>query len=185
VGFVVDVVSYGERSAPEQEHLQMRLQTLLHDVVADLGGDLDEVDHDSGTGDGLVVFLPTGADPAHLLPDVLRAMAARLTADNERWRDRIRLRVAVGSGVVDHGSNGLSGPLAVNISRLVDSEPLRRAVREHPEADLVVLVLDTLCRDAVVPGYAPLSVDRIQLVDVALHEFVEQAGLWVSTGQGR
>ena len=185
VGFVVDVVSYGERSAPAQEHLQSRLQTLLYDVVADVGGDLDEVDHDSGAGDGLVVFLPTGADPAHLLPDLLRAVAARLTVDNGRSMDRIRLRMAVGSGVVGWCDSGFSGPLVVNISRLVDSEPLRRAVREHPEADLVVLVLDTLRRDVVGPGYVPLSVDRFPVVDVALREFVEQARLWVSTGQGR
>jgi hypothetical protein len=69
----------------------------------------------------------------------------------------------------------------VNISRLVDSEPLRRAVADNPEADLVVLVLDVLHREVVAPGYLPLLVDRFEVVDVAMKEFVERAWLWVST----
>jgi len=185
VGFVVDVVGYGERSLLAQEHLQTRLQALLRHVVADVGGDLDEVDHDSGAGDGLVVFLPTGADPTRLVPELLRSAAERLTADNVLHSDRIRLRMAVGSGVVRPGGNGFAGPLVVNVSRLVDSVPLRRAARENPDSDLVVLVLDAVHRDVIGPGYVPLSVDRFQVVDVAMKEFAEQAWLWVSTTQGR
>lgn len=181
VGFVVDVVSYGQRSAPAQEHIQRRLQALLHGVVDDVGSDFDEIDHDSGTGDGLVVFLPTGGDPTQLLPDLLRSMADRLVTDNQLYRDRIRLRMAVGSGVVGRGSNGFSGPLVVNISRLVDSEPLRHAVRDNPGSDLVVLVLDALHRDVVGPGYLPPAVAEFQLVDIAMKEFAEPAWLWVST----
>ncbi len=181
VGFVVDVIGYGERGALAQEQLQTRLQALLRHVVADVGGDLDEVDHDSGAGDGLVVFLPTGADPSRLVPELLRSAVERLTADNYLHRDRIRLRMVVGSGVV----GAFAGPLVVNISRLVDSGPLRRAARENPDSDLVVLVLDAVHRDVIGPGYVPLSVDRFQVVDVAMREFAEQAWLWVSTTQGR
>lgn len=180
LGFVVDVVSYGQRTAPEQERVQDRLQALLRAVVADVGDDFDEVDRDSGTGDGMVVFLPTGGDPTELLPALLRSVATRLAADNAVYRDRIRLRMAVGTGLVARGGNGFTGPLVVNISRLVDSEPLRRAVADNPEADLVVLVLDVLHREVVAPGYLPLLVDRFEVVDVAMKEFVERAWLWVS-----
>lgn len=180
VGFVVDVVSYGQRTVPAQENIQLRLQSLLRQVIEDVGSDFDEVDRDSGTGDGMVVFLPTGDDPTRLLPDLLRSMATRLEADNELYRDRIRLRMAVGSGVVGRASNGFAGPLVVNISRLVDSEPLRRAVGERPSSDLVVLVLDALHRDVVLPGYLPPSVAEFQVVDVAMKEFAERAWLWAS-----
>ena len=184
VGFVVDVVSYGERSAPQQERVQSRLQALLRTVVADVGDDFDEVDHDGGTGDGLVVFLPTGGDPTTLLPALLRSVATRLAEDNSVFQDRMRLRMAVGSGLVSRGGNGFAGPLVINISRLVDSEPLRRAVVDNPDADLVVLVLDVLHREVVAPGYLPLASDRFQLVDVQLKEFADRAWLWVSIPHG-
>ncbi len=180
VGFVVDVVSYGQRTAIEQEHIQQRLQALLRAVIEDVGSDFDAVDRDTGTGDGMVVFLPTGSDPTRLLPDLLRAMAGRLSADNQLYRDRIRLRMAVGSGVVGRGSNGFSGPLVVNITRLVDCEPLRQEAAANPESDLVVLVLDALHRDVVGPGYLPPSVAEFRMVDVALKEFAERAWVWRS-----
>jgi hypothetical protein len=181
VGFVVDVGSYGQRSAPAQEQIQRRLHALLRHVVADVGSDFDEVDHDSGSGDGMVVFLPTCGDPAELLPGLLRSMSCRLAADNEVYRDRMRLRMAVGSGVVGDGRNGFSCPLVVNINRLVDSAPLRRAADEHPDSDLVVLVLDALHKDVVVPGYLPPRSAEFQLVDVTMTESAEPAWLWVGT----
>jgi hypothetical protein len=66
----------------------------------------------------------------------------------------------------------------------VDSAPLRRAVVDNPDADLVVLVLDVLHREVVAPGYLPLASDRFQLVDVQLKEFADRAWLWVSIPQG-
>jgi hypothetical protein len=183
LGFVVDVVSYGQRTEPEQDRIQHRLHALLRSVVADVGDDFDEVARDSGHGDGTVVFLPTGGDPTERLPALLRSVARRLAEDNATAGDRIRLRMAVGSGVVADGDRGFAGPMVVNISRLVDSEPLRRAVAENPATDLAVLVLDTVRRDFA-PGYVPLVPDCVQLVDVAMKEFVDQAWLWISKPRG-
>lgn len=182
LGFAVDVVSYGQRTELAQVRLGDRLHALLRQVVTDLGDAVDEVDHDSGSGDGTVVCLPSGGDPTGLLPAVLRSAAERLAADNAVHGDRIRLRMAVGSGPV--GGNGFTAPLVINITRLVDSEPLRRAAATNLDADLVVLVLDT-ARGDLAPGYLPVSADRVRLVDLAMQESVRRAWLWVSTPQGR
>jgi hypothetical protein len=179
LGFVVDVVSYGQRTAHEQGRIEERLQALLRAVVTDVGDDFDTVDRDSGSGDGMVL-LPTSGDPADRLPTLLRAMAARLAEDNGVYRDRIRLRMVVGTGLVARGSTGLGGPLVVNLSRLVDSEPLRRAVAGNPEADLAVLVLEALHREVITPGYVPLLADSVELVDVTMKKFVDRAWLWVT-----
>jgi hypothetical protein len=180
LGFVVDVVGYEQRTTSEQELVQHRLQALLRAVVNDVGDDFDEADRDSGAGDGLVV-LPAGAgDPTERLPALLRSVKTRLAEDNAAAEDRIRLRMAVGTGQVA----GFAGPLVVNISRLVDSEPLRRAVAGHPEADLVVLVLDVLRHEVVAPCYVPLVADCVALVDVAMKEFVDEAWLLASRPQG-
>jgi hypothetical protein len=178
LGFVVDVVSYGQRSEPAQARVQDRLQGLLRAVITDVGDDLDAVDRDSGTGDGMVL-LPTAGDPAERVPALLCSVASRLAEDNACCADRMRLRMAVGTGCA-----GLGGPLVVNISRLVDSEPLRRAVAGNPEADLAVLVLDVLHREVIAPGYVPLVADPVELVDVTMKKFMEHASLWVSRPQG-
>lgn len=176
LGFVVDVVGYGKRTEQAQTQVQRRLTALLRAVVTDVGDDFDAVDQDSGAGDGLVV-LPAAGDPTERLPVLLRSVKTRLAEDNAASQDRIRLRMAVGTGQVA----GFAGPLVVNISRLVDSEPLRRAVAGNPEADLVVLVLDMLRHEVVAPGYVPLVVNCVELVDLAMKEFVDEAWLLAST----
>ena len=183
LGFAVDVVSYGQRTEQAQQRLRARLQALLRRVVTDLGDAVDEVDHDSGAGDGTVVCLPARGDPTMLLPTVLRSAATRLAADNAVHGDRIRLRMVVGSGPA--GGHSLAGPLVINISRLVDSEPLRRVAATNLDADLVVLVLGMAEGRFLAPGYLPVTADRVRLVDVAMKESVQRAWLWVSAPQGR
>jgi hypothetical protein len=183
LGFAVDVVSYGQRTALAQQRLRGRLQSLLGQVVTDLGDAVDEVNHDIDAGDGTVVCLPARGDPTTLLPTVLRSAATRLAADNAVHGDRIRLRMVVGSGPV--GGHGLAGPLVINISRLVDSEPLRRVAATNLDADLVVLVLGMASGKFVAPGYLPVAADRVALVDLAMKESVQRAWLWVSSPQGR
>jgi hypothetical protein len=180
LGFAVDVVSYGQRTSSEQDQVQHRLQGLLRAVVTDVGDDFDKVDRDCGHGDCIVVFLPTDGDPTVRLPALLSSVTNRLAADNAAYEDRIRLRMAVGAGLVARAAKVFAGPLVVNICRLVDSEPLRRAVADHPGADLVALVLGT----AVAPGYVPLTADSVELVDVAMKEFVARAWVWASTAHG-
>jgi len=181
LAFVVDVVSYGQRSEQEQQRIQDRLRWLLRTVVADVGDDFEEVDTESGNGDGLVVL--TTGDPGRRLPTLVRSVARRLAEDNRQDSDRIRLRMAVGTGEV--ARNGLTGPLVVNVCRLVDSEPLRRAVAGNPDADLAVLVLDVPHRDGT--GSDPLGtgcVERVELVDLSMKQFFDRALLWVSPRQG-
>lgn len=179
LGFAVDVVSYDQRTALAQQRLRDRLESLLGQVVTDLGDAVDEVDHDNGAGDGTVVCLPARGDPTTLLPTVLGSAATRLAADNAVHGDRIRLRMVVGSGPV--GGKGLAGPLVINISRLVDSEPLRRVAATNLDADLVVLVLGMASGKFVAPGYLPVAADRVELVDLAMKESVQRAWLWVSS----
>jgi hypothetical protein len=180
LGFVVDVVSYGQRSGPEQARVRDRLRALLRTVVADIADDVDQVDQDICAGDGMVV-LPGVDDPAARLPALLRSIATRLASDNAAYGDRIRLRMAVGAG---QGARGFTGPMVVNINRLVDSEPLRRAAADNPGADLVVLVLHVPGREVVAPGDGPLVPDCVEVVDLAMKRFVDRAWLWVSSSRG-
>ncbi len=58
------------------------------------------VDH-QWTGDGINAVLPSDIDPPAVLSVLIRSLAAGLSADNARHADRIRLRMAIGVGLIE------------------------------------------------------------------------------------
>lgn len=174
LGFVVDIIGFGHRGAEDKEELQRRLDALVGRVLADLG--IARVDTDSDVaGDSTVVFLPVGAASPDILPRMISAMAERLGRDNQRYRDRMRLRMAVGSGLVGTGPLGFTGELVVDLHRLVDSVVLRQAIRDHERTDLALLVTHTLHDEVIRPGY--LDKEDFTEVVVAAKEF--EAAAWL------
>lgn len=146
LGIVVDVVGYGQRATGRQHEIQARLCTAMARMLADVGVRPHELPFTVASGDGLFMFLPANTDPAWALPGLLRSAAVHLAESNSLSDDRIRLRMALGFGLVGSGVLGLVGGLAVELNRLVDSSVLRRAITDHPHTDLVVLVSDGLRR---------------------------------------
>jgi O-acetyl-ADP-ribose deacetylase (regulator of RNase III) len=179
MGFVVDVVEFGRRPAPDQEAVQQRLFALARDVLRDTGVNFDTTDH-QWTGDGFAAMLPTDIDPVRVLSGLMQATHRRLAEDNRAYRDRIRLRMAVGVGLVGVGATGFAGSMIVDINRLVDCGPLREAARAHPESDVVILISDHVYAYVVRPGYLRPPAGSFQRVDVALKEFHESAWLWTA-----
>lgn len=177
-GFAIDVVGYGRRSEPLRQDIAARLRSLVATVLD--GIRVAERDADVvNTGDGGMVFLPPGTDPTRALPWLLAATTDWLARDNARYRDRIRLRMSVGSGLLEHAPTGLTGPLIVDLPRLLDSDPLRRAVDRHPDSDLVVLVADALHNDVVRPYLDPDQY-AFERVKVTKKEYTGVAWLWVA-----
>jgi hypothetical protein len=175
-GFAIDVVGYGIRSQPMRHDVESRLRSLVVSVVDGIGV-AERAPEILPTGDGSKVFLPPGTDLTRALPRLLDGAAAWLAEDNTRYRDRMRLRMAVGSGQLEHRPAGLSGPLLVDLSRLLDSDALRHAVDRHPDSDLVVLVADAVHHDLVRPYLDPERY-RFERVDVAVKEYAAVAWLW-------
>lgn len=110
MGFVLDVVGYGARTAPLQNEVQRRLPVLVRNMLATCGLRLaeDELEPTSRgvecewTGDGINALLPADMDPTVVLSVLIRALATEVDADNALNRDRIRIRMAVGIGLVEH-----------------------------------------------------------------------------------
>lgn len=146
----------------------------MHKALADIGIRYDELPYNEMSGDGLSLFLPPGTDPTRALPGLLSAAVTRLAEDNDRYRDQIRARMALGFGLVGRGRRGLAGRLVIDLSRLVDSPPLRQAVQDHPASDLVALVSREL-HELVRPSGLPLT-----RFDVVMKEYTGAAWLWVS-----
>jgi O-acetyl-ADP-ribose deacetylase (regulator of RNase III) len=179
MGFVIDVVGYGARPALAQESVQHRLLLLVGHVLRDCGAGFDTVDY-QWTGDGVNVFLPSDIDPTTALSNLIRSITRHLARDNRHCDDRIRLRMAVGVGIVGQSAVGFAGSTVVGINRLVDSAPLREAIAEHGSADLVVLVSDHVHAYVIRPGYPGLPTAEFRPVQVAVKEFREPAWLWIA-----
>jgi hypothetical protein len=178
MGFAVDVVGYSTRSAPQKEDAQYRLRTLVHDVLGHLDLRIEETDH-QGTGDGMNVFLPVTVELHRALPRLIRAWEERLAFDNQRFRDRLRLRMATVVGPVGLAALGFSGYTVVEVNRLLDSQVLRQALRDHPDADLAVLVSDQLYQYVIGEGYPGLDASRFERHLIEVNEYRKHAWLWI------
>jgi len=184
LGFVLDVASFGTRTSPEQHEVQRRLRQLVDTTLAECGLALDRlIGGYQWTGDGINVMLPIDMDPALVVPMLIRSIAAGLGADNARGDGRIRLRMAVGVGLVESTVTGFNGPLIVDISRLVSSDPLRGVLSDFPIADLAVAISDHAFALVIRPGYPGIPAGQFTAVNVAVKEFAEPAWIWVSARQ--
>lgn len=151
-------------------------------TLAKCGMDLDSVGHE-WTGDGINAVMPADMDPALVLPVLIRSLTAHLSADNARSTDRIRLRMAIGIGLVEHSRAGFGGPMIVEINRLVNSAPLRAALSDYPGADLAVAISDPVHATVIRPGYPGIPGTQFSRVEVSAKEFAAPAWIWVSARQ--
>ncbi|MFL6140688.1 MAG: macro domain-containing protein [Labedaea sp.] len=179
MGFTVDVVGFGGRSARDREVVEHRLLALLVQILADAGTGLDQVDH-QWQGDGASVYLPSDVDPTRIVSSLVDATTRRLAEDNRRHSDRLRLRMAVTVGLLGQGRTGYTGPIVVDLARMVDAPPLRQAIAEEPDCDLAVLLSDYVYSHVVRTGYATLCTAPFRRVEVVVKEFAATAWLWVS-----
>ncbi len=182
MGFVLDVAGYGARTAPLQNEVQRRLPLLVTNTLAECGMNLDAVGHE-WTGDGINAIMPADIDPTVVLPVLIRSLAANLGTDNSRSVDRIRLRMAIGVGLVEHSAAGFGGPMIIDMNRLVDSAPLRAALTSYPTADLAVAISDQVHATVIRPGYPGIPSAQFSRVNVIAKEFAGPAWIWVSARQ--
>jgi len=182
MGFVLDVAGFGARTAPLQNEVQRRLPPLVINTLAECGMDLDDVRHE-WTGDGINAVLPADMDPTIVLPVLIRSLAANLGTDNVRSGDRIRLRMAIGVGLVEYNTAGFGGPMIIDINRLVSSAPLRAILADYPAADLAVAISDQVHSIVIRPGYPGIPSAQFSRAAVVEKEFTGTAWIWVSARQ--
>jgi hypothetical protein len=178
--FGVDIVGYSSRPTPEKNRAQRRLADLVRAVVAAMNVDERDTDRQNA-GDGLHLVLPARAQVHQALPTLLRQADEHLRSDNRGNDDRIRIRLAAGVGTIGLAELGFAGRTIVELGRLLDSRVLHRAVTDHPDADLVVLVSDRLYGDVVQEGHEGLGPDEFAPVRVRVKEYTGTAWLWVGS----
>jgi hypothetical protein len=83
-------------------------------------------------------------------------------------------------GPVGIAAIGFSGGTIVEMARLLNSDRLRQAMSDHPDADLAALLSDELYRYVLGEGHPGLDRNRFTKVEVEQKEFRRPAWLWVS-----
>ncbi|GAA0447236.1 hypothetical protein Aca07nite_57930 [Actinoplanes capillaceus] len=178
-----DVVGYSRRGNAETELLQ-------HDLVEVLGrarqaaGIAERQVDPQPQGDGQFTVLPYGIDESRVIPALLRELGERL-AERDRGRpadETMRLRVALHRGLVKQGENGWVGTSAIAVHRLLDSAPLREAIKTNPSAVYALGVPDVLYRDVIVHAVQPPVAADFRAMTVELPEkgFLERG--WIHVG---
>ncbi len=178
-----DVSGYSRRGNSETE----RIQGVLVDVLARAyraAGLADSAVAVQAQGDGQFIVFPAGIDESAVIPRLVSEVEAALHEVNARVPDddRLRLRLALHRGLVKPARNGWVGSSAIAVHRLLDSPPLRSALREQHAADYVLGIPDVLFRDVIVHATEPpLPRDFVPVVvDLPEKSFVEHC--WLAIG---
>jgi hypothetical protein len=139
-----DMERYSRRGNLMQVEAQRAFQYILREAAEASGFDRTTWTKQPA-GDGEVAILPVDArEPvvlARLVPEI-----DRLLREYNRSRlpmAKVRLRIALGQGLVHiDGANGYPGSAVVDICRLLDAGPLKRALKAFGNAGVALIVSD-------------------------------------------
>ncbi|MEU8261539.1 hypothetical protein AB0C02_13080 [Micromonospora sp. NPDC048999] len=182
-----DVSSYSRRP----NHLAERTQSWLVRALVDArrAARLDEsAVAVQAQGDGQFAVLPVGIDESTVIPLLIGGLTDALRRTNHGLdpAERIRLRVALHRGLMKPADSGWVGAAAIAVHRILDSPPLRAALRDNPAVDYVLAVPDVLYRDVIQHSEVPPLPDRFTEITIDLPEkqFLEHGWLHVPAGEG-
>jgi hypothetical protein len=177
----VDMERYSRRNNTQQYEAQEAFQRLLRQAATTVG--LDRVSWKTQqAGDGELAILP--ADTRE--PRVIGRFVPELNRVTRAYNSsrlpvaRVRLRVAVHQGLVHlDGANGYPGTSVVDVCRLCDAAPLKRALAAFPDAGVALIVSDGIYRDVVSNYPEELRPERFRRVEVDNQEKEFRASAWL------
>jgi type VII secretion protein EccCb len=120
-------------------------------------------------GDRVIVTLPADTDASAFLDEFPRELTRVLVTLNTGRPAGLhtRLRVALHCGPADSSSMSHPGVLLGSVNELVNADPLRDLLNEHPDQDMALIVSDMLYRE--VAQEDPRALDRNHLVPTAFY----------------
>ncbi|HEU5158555.1 MAG TPA: GUN4 domain-containing protein [Streptosporangiaceae bacterium] len=178
----VDIQRFSSRVVRAQMLLQRELNRIL-DAAAEEAGISRSRWICRAEGDGEVAALPADVDLLAAVRKFVTELDTRLADHNEDHspKTRIRLRVAMHMDTLIEGDLGYAGAAFVVLRRLLDSTPVRDALRRDPEVNLAQIISASLFEKVVVPELGGLRPRQFQevLVDLPAKDFRQTAYLYV------
>ncbi|MEX3104026.1 MULTISPECIES: hypothetical protein [unclassified Streptomyces] len=166
-----DVEQYSRLDTRTQSAVQSDLVRMLDEAAASSG-----LDRAAWTrqpqGDLEFAVLPEATPENALLGSFVHHLAVRLGDRNARpAAQRVRLRVAVATGMVANAALGHAGPAPVAVARYINAPQIRAVLATLTTADLAVIVSDGLYQDVVRSGQRDLDPAQYVRVHVRVKEF--------------
>ena len=163
----VDVEGFSTLNALEQMKAQSDLGWVL-DAAAGRTNLSRSMWQRQVRGDGELAVLPANTDGPRLIADYPRELASALGEVNRERQRRLRIRVAVHHGTLARGQFGAVGQGPIVVSRLLDSNELRRHLSQKRELDLVLIVSACLFHDVVETRFHYLEPEEFTRTDVRI-----------------
>ncbi|WP_245178502.1 hypothetical protein [Streptomyces montanisoli] len=145
-----DIEKYSRFDTQGQRTAQAQLARVLR-TAAERSG----LDHSTWSvqpqGDMEFAVLPAGTSEQVVLGGYVTHLAAELGGYNATRRPagRIRLRLAIDTGVAATAALGFSGPAPIAVARFLNAPEVKRALADARSASLVVVISDRLYQDVV------------------------------------
>ncbi|MEU4739598.1 substrate-binding domain-containing protein [Actinosynnema sp. NPDC023658] len=175
---VVDVSAFGQRARVPQGEIRRGMYAALRAAFDDSGLDWSATHHED-RGDGVFVLVPADMPKSRVVGGLPRALLDELRRYNATRTDdaRLRLRMAITAGEVQHDEHGAIGDEVTLAFRLLDSRPLRDAL-DRSTALVALIVSDRFYDDVVRPDPA-MDPGSFRRVDVEVKEVRGPAWLHV------
>ena len=157
----VDIAEFtrADRDDEVQLHLRISLYGILREALGGSGMPWDQCQHED-RGDGVVVIVPPGL-PAQPIIDSLPERLSGLIRRHNRFSYesvRMQVRVAANIGPVYGDEHGFSGDDLTLLGRMLDAQPLRRALSESGSE--VALIISDYVYDKLVLRRQSLACPR-------------------------
>jgi len=169
-----DVAKSGSRNDALLVRMRADLRQILDETLRQQGLSIQQLDV-ADLGDGYRLLLPASISPRSALDPFLANLATALRQHREASSEahRMRLRVVIHSGLLNPERDGAwTGNPLRECARLLDAPSGRNILDAAPNADLVVLVSQTIYDSVVRHGYTvdPALFRRIRIDVKETHE---------------
>jgi hypothetical protein len=157
----VDAEHYSSLDRSEQNTLQRNFVTVMAAARQAAGLDPNLI-HSQPAGDGELALLPPGIDETDVIARFIRGLRDALHARNHSTGRRLRLRVAMHTGLTELAANGYAGRAVVTAARMCESPQLKRHLAGHPHADLVLALSQSLFEDHIGHDFFDIRADAFE-----------------------
>lgn len=140
----VDIAEFtrADRDDEIQLHLRTSLYGILHEALGGSGMPWDQCQYED-RGDGVVVIFPPGLAVQPIVDSLPERLRCQIRRHNRFSCEsaRMQLRVAANIGPIYYDEHGFAGDDVTFVCRMLDAQPLRRALSESG-AELVLIISD-------------------------------------------
>lgn len=154
-----DIEGFGgkERTRPNYVALRAGMYDAVEKAFGHSGVSLANCYHE-GAGDSILALAPATVGKSTFAANVPSALVAALVAHNAEHppAEQLRLRMALHAGEITRDARGVTGQAIIHTARLLDSAPLKEALRES--TGVLAVIASAWFYDEVIrqyPEYAP------------------------------